>query len=422
MESSIQAKGLPGTGMKEKISLRLARRIALAAQGFCDTRPAVTPDRRHFSRVLSRTGLLQIDSVSAVIRAHYMPLYSRLGPYPLSLLDNAAISRKRAVFEYWAHEASYLPVETYPLMRWRMQRAERGDGMYGGLAKFGRERAAYIEDIFREIAARGPIAASKLDGQKGSGGWWGWSEAKHAFEWLFWAGRITTAYRRGFERFYDLPERVLPQTVLDLPTPSPADAHRELLRISARAHGIATANCLRDYFRLSPADMKGRLEELVDEGDLLPVRVEGWNRPAYLHKDARMPRRVEARAMLAPFDPLVFERSRAESLFDFRYRIEIYTPAEKRQYGYYVLPFLLGDRIAARVDLKADRPASVLRVHAAYAEATAPADVAAHLFEELKQMQEWLGLEHIEITPAGDLGPALADLALSHRHIDTASH
>ncbi|SIT59641.1 conserved hypothetical protein [Mesorhizobium prunaredense] len=399
--------------MKEKISLAMARRIALAAQGFADPRPGSTPDRRHLARVLARTGLLQIDSVSAVVRAHYMPLYSRLGPYPLALLDNAAVTRQRKVFEYWAHEASFLPVETYPLMRWRMERAERGEEMYNGLAKWGRERAAYIEDIYREVVERGPIAASALEGQKGSGGWWGWSDAKHAFEWLFWAGRITTASRRGFERLYDLPQRVLPPAILALPVPAPEDAHRELLRISARAHGVATAGDLRDYFRLSPADIKGRIEELVDAGDLLPVRVEGWDKTAYLHKDARFPRKIKARALLAPFDPVVFERARTERLFDFRYRIEIYTPAEKRQYGYYVLPFLLGDRIVARIDLKADRPAGVLRVHAAYAEPSAPPQTAAELFEELQLMQGWLGLERIEVTPAGDLGSALADFAAS---------
>ncbi len=407
--------------MKEKISLGLARRIALAAQGFADPRPSGQPDRRHFARVLSRTGLFQIDSVSAVVRAHYMPLYSRLGPYPFSLLDNAAISRKRAIFEYWAHEASYLPVETWPLLRWRMERAERGEEMYPGLAKWGRAHSALIDDIYRRVVAEGPIAASSIEGNKGTGGWWGWSDAKHAFEWLFWAGRITTAHRRGFERFYDLPERVLPPSIVDRPTPSSQDAHRELLRISARAHGVATANCLRDYFRLSPADMKGRLEELVEEGTLLPVRVEGWGKPAYLHKDARMPRRIEARALLAPFDPLVFERSRTENLFDFRYRIEIYTPAHKRQYGYYVLPFLLGERIVARIDLKADRPAGVLRLQATYAEPEAPSETAAELFAQLQQMQEWLGLERIEITPAGDLGQALADMAMSRRHVDRAS-
>ncbi|PBB21163.1 winged helix-turn-helix domain-containing protein [Mesorhizobium sp. WSM4313] len=399
--------------MKDKISLAMARRVALGAQGFNDPRPSGVPDRRHLARVLSRTGLLQIDSVSAVVRAHYMPLYSRLGPYPLTLLDNAAVTRKRAVFEYWAHEASFLPVETYPLMRWRMQRAEQGDEMYLGLAKWGRERKEMIDEIYREVADRGPIAASDIEGHKGNGGWWGWSEAKHAFEWLFWAGRITTAYRRGFERYYDLPERVLPQAVLDLPVPSVEDAHRELLRISARAHGIATYGDLRDYFRLAPGDTKDRIEDLVEAGELLPVKVEGWDKTAYLHKDARFPRRIEARALLAPFDPVVFERTRTEKLFDFRYRIEIYTPAEKRQYGYYVLPFLLGDRIVARVDLKADRPASILRVHAAYAEAGAPPETAAQLFDELKQMQAWLGLEAIEVTPAGDLGPALADIAVS---------
>ena len=399
--------------MKEKISLGLARRIALAAQGFADPRPTGTPDRRHLARVLSRTGLFQIDSVSAVVRAHYMPLYSRLGPYPLSLLDNATVTRRRTLFEYWAHEASLLPVETWPLMRWRMERAERGEEIYGRLAEFGREQAGFIDGIYREVAARGPIAASDMDGHKGSGGWWGWSDAKHAFEWLFWAGRITTAYRRGFERLYDLPERVLPPAVLDLPVPSPQDAHRELLRISARAHGVATYSCLRDYFRLAPEDTKPRIEELVEEGELLPVRVEGWKNPAYLHKDAKMPRRIAARALLAPFDPVVFERTRTENLFGFRYRIEIYTPAEKRQYGYYVLPFLLNEAIAARVDLKADRPAGVLRVHAAYSEPDAPADTAAELLEELKLMQGWLGMERIEVTPAGDLGPALADIAAS---------
>ncbi|MET3523432.1 winged helix-turn-helix domain-containing protein [Mesorhizobium abyssinicae] len=399
--------------MKEKISLAMARRIALGAQGFTDPQPGGTPDRRHLARVLSRTGLLQIDSVSAVVRAHYMPLYSRLGPYPLSLLDNAALTRKRTVFEYWAHEASFLPVETWPLLRWRMQRAEQGEEMYLGLAKWGREQRQMIDDVYNEVAERGPIAASDIEGHKGNGGWWGWSAAKHAFEWLFWAGRITTAYRRGFERYYDLPERVLPQAVLDLPVPSVEDAHRELLRISARAHGIATYSDLRDYFRLAPGDTKDRIEELVEMGDLLPMRVEGWDKPAYLHKDARFPRKIEARALLAPFDPVVFERTRTEKLFDFRYRIEIYTPAEKRQYGYYVLPFLLGDRIVARVDLRADRPAGVLRVHAAYAEADTPPETAAELFEELKRMQGWLGLESIEVTPAGDLGPALAGLSAS---------
>ena len=397
--------------MKATLPLPLVRRIALAAQGFGDPRPAGEINRRHLNRVLSRLGLLQIDSVSAVVRAHYMPLFSRLGPYPMSVLDDAAVGRKRRLFEYWAHEASFLPVETWPLMQWRMQRAAGNEGIYGGLARFGRERASLIEEIYRHVADRGPMAASEIDGAKGSGGWWGWSDEKHAFEWLFWAGRITTHSRRGFERLYDLPERVIPKDIFDAPAPAPADAHRELLRISARALGIATSGDLRDYFRLSPADMKGRLEELVEEGELLPVAVRGWKQPAYLHKDARLPRRIHARALLAPFDPLVFERSRAERLFGFRYRIEIYTPAEKRQFGYYVLPFLLGDTIVARADVKADRPAGVLRVLATYAEPGAPPDTAAELLEEFRLMRAWLGLERMEIVPKGDLGPALAALA-----------
>jgi uncharacterized protein YcaQ len=399
--------------MKEKIALRTARRIALAAQGFADPSPSGPVNRRHLQRVLSRTGLFQIDSVSAVVRAHYMPLYSRLGPYPMTLLDDACAGRRRLLFEYWAHEASLLPVELWPLMQWRMLRARDNDTteVYKGLAQWAEGNWSFIEEIYQEVAARGPIAASAIEGHKGKGGWWGWSDAKAAFEWLFWAGRITTRSRRGFERLYDLPERVLPRAILELPVPSPAEAHRELLRISARAHGVATYADLRDYFRLAPEDTKRAIGELVEAGELLPVSVEGWNRPAWLHKDARMPRKIEARALLAPFDPTVFERTRSENLFGFRYRIEIYTPVEKRQYGYYVLPFLLGDTVAARVDLRADRPAGVLRVHAAFAEAHAPPDTAAHLLDELKRMQGWLELERLEIAPAGDLGPALLDAA-----------
>ena len=242
--------------MKEKISLKLARRIVLAAQGFAEHKPAGPIDRRHLKRVLARLGLFQIDFVSVLVRAHYMPLFSRLGPYPLNLLDDNAAGRKRLLFEYWAHEASLLPVETYPLMRWRMRRAEQGSGTYGALARFARDKADYVERVFREIEANGPLAASGFDGHKGSGGWWGWSDAKHAFEYLFWAGRITTASREGFQRYYDLPERVLPKAIVEAPEPSAADAHRELLRRSARALGVAT---ISRSARLFPA-VAGRRE------------------------------------------------------------------------------------------------------------------------------------------------------------------
>ena len=398
--------------MTEKISLKTARRLVLKAQGFSEPKPGGSVDRRHLKKVLARLGLFQIDSVSVIVRAHYMPLFSRLGPYPQSLLDGASVGRKRLLFEYWAHEASLLPVESYPLMRWRMERAERGKGTYGALARFGRERADFIEAVFSEVEKRGPIAASDFDGERGSGGWWGWSDTKHALEFLFWAGRITTAERRpSFERLYDLPERVLPKAVLEMPTPEPAEAHRELLRIASRALGVATASDLRDYFRMSPGDAEPRIAELVEAGDLLPVKVEGWANKAYLDPKARRPRKVDACALLAPFDPLVWERSRAERLFDFHYRIEIYTPAEKRIYGYYVLPFLLGERLVGRVSLKADRASGKLLVHATYAEKHAPDHAAEALLSELRSMAAWLELDGIEITNSGNLAPALLDAA-----------
>src|SRR5262245_27661769 len=283
----------------DKISVDAARRIALAAQGFAEPGPAGVVDRRHFKRVLARLGLFQIDSVSVIVRAHYMPLFSRLGPYRRGLVDDAAVGRKRLLFEYWAHEASLLPVETYPLMRWRMELASRGNGIYGHLAKLAAERPEVIEAVFSEVSSRGPIAASDFDGERGNGGWWGWSEAKQALEFLLWAGRITAAARRpSFERLYDLPERVLPKSVLAMPTPAPADAHRQLLRIAAQALGVATASDLRDYFRMTQEDSDPRIAELVESGELLPVKVEGWTARAYLHAQARRPRRVEARALL----------------------------------------------------------------------------------------------------------------------------
>ena len=390
------------------LSLAAARRIALAAQGFGEARPAEAADWRRMGRAVGRLHLLQIDSVSVSARAHYMPLFSRLGPYPRAALEAAAWGKPRRLFEYWAHEASLLPLETQPLLRWRMARAEAGLGIYSGLASFSRERRAAVETVFRRISADGPLAASEMEGPKGPGGWWGWSDTKRALEYLFWAGRITTATRRGFERVYDLPERVLPATILATPTPSPDDAHRDLLMRSAQALGIATVGDLRDYFRLSLEDVRPRLAELVEAGALLPVAVEGWPQPAYLHPAARIPRKVEAAALLSPFDPLVFERSRAERLFGFRYRIEIYTPAEKRVHGYYVLPFLLGERLVARVDLKADRAAGTLRILSAHAEPHAPEETAAALLGELGLMARWLGLGEIAVVPAGDFGPRLA--------------
>jgi uncharacterized protein YcaQ len=393
-----------------KLSASTARRIALAAQGFDVLRPQGTTNTGHVRRAIARLGLLQIDSVNVLTRAHYLPLFSRLGNYDSDHLDELAWGRKsrRGLFEFWAHEASLLPLSSQPLLRWRMDRAQRnaGDGK-GKLHLFRRDKAAYIDEVRREIVDRGALAASELSNAgPGRGAWWGWSDGKLALEWLFFAGELTTATRRGtFERVYDLTERVLPADIQALPTPDPDDAQRELLRISARALGVATETDLRDYFRLGVADTKARLAELVDAGDLLTVAVEGWQKPAYLDPTARSPRRIEARALLAPFDPLVWERDRTHRIFDFFYRIEIYTPVAKRKHGYYVLPFLLGDRLIGRVDLKADRASSRLLVHAAHLEPGIEAKaVAGPLREELRLMAEWLALEDVVLPRAGTLG------------------
>ncbi len=398
--------------LPDTLSLRDARRIAIAAQGFgAPPATAETPvEARHARRMIDRLGLIQIDSVNVLVRSHYLPLFSRLGAYESGLLDRLAYDgRRRALFEYWGHEASLIPVAQQPLFRWRMERAERGEGTYGALARFARDKRAYVDQVLAEVAARGPMGASELsEAGRGAGGWWGWSDGKRALEHLFWAGRVTTAARRGFERLYDLTERVLPAAVVNAPTPSAEEAQRELLRIAARAHGVATERDLRDYHRLPTADAKARIAELVEAGDLLPVTVEGWEQPAYLSPDARRPRRVAANALLSPFDSLIWERQRTERLFGLRFRLEIYTPAEQREHGYYVLPFLMGERIAARVDLKADRKAGVLLVQAAHAEPEdAHGPVAEALAVELRRLAGWLGLARVTVVGAGDLAPAL---------------
>ena len=397
---------LPGRRAGD-LSLAQARRIALAAQGFADPLPTGAPDRRHLRRVLARIGLIQIDSVNVLVRSHYLPLFSRLGRYAPSLLDAAAYAKsRRELFEYWGHEASLIPVEYQPLFRWRMARAERGQGIWSGIYRIQEEEPDYVRAVLAEIAARGPIGAGELSqpGSKGGASWWNRSPGKRALEYLFWAGKVTTARRRGFERLYDLPERVLPNRTLASATAPEPDAQRDLIRIAARAHGVGTEKDLRDYFRLSPHDAKPRIAELVEAGELLTVAVEGWTHQAYLHRDARIPRRIDAQALLSPFDSLVWERARTERLFGFRYRIGIYTPADKREHGYYVLPFLVGERLVARVDLKADREAKVLRVQSAHAEPGVDmGEVADALSAALSSMAAWLGLERVSVNNRGPL-------------------
>ena len=387
---------------RQRVSTAAARRIALAAQGFDRARPGHALHSGSLKRAIDRLGLLQIDSVNVLARAHYLPLFSRLGSYDSAQLDELAWGRKsqRGLFEFWAHEASLIPLASHPLWRWRMERAARahtGD-IKNKLHVFRREKGPFIDEVRRQLRDRGPLAASDLDsGTAKTGPWWGWSEAKYAMEWLFFAGEVTTATRRGaFERVYDLTERVLPASVLSLPTPEPAEAQRKLVRMASRALGVATAGDLRDYFRLPVDDFKSRLAELVEAGELLPVSVEGWKQPAYLDPGARQPRQVDARALLAPFDPLIWERDRTERLFDFFYRIEIYTPVAKRTHGYYVLPFLLGDHLVGRVDLKSDRAHGQLLVHAVHFEKGVKSrEVAGPLREELRLMADWLGLEKL---------------------------
>jgi uncharacterized protein YcaQ len=362
---------------------------------------------RTFGRTLARTGVLQIDSVNVLQRAHYMPLFSRMGPYDTRLLHRAAERPPRRIVEYWAHVAAFMPVELWPHMWHRMARYRVQGHAWMGLP----ERQELVTSLTAEIRERGASTARDLDDglPRTKENWgWNWSETKKVLEYLFLAGQLAIAGRTPqFERLYDLPERVVPAQHLHAPVPSRAEASVELLRRAARSHGVGTVHDLRDYFRMRPEDVAPALHVLVDSGELLPVTVEGWNRPAYLHRDAALPRAVHARALLSPFDPVVWERERTERLFEFRYRIEIYVPQHKRVHGYYVLPFLLGDRVVARVDLKADRRDGVLRVLGAFAEPRAPLDTAGELAAELADLAGWLGLTGVAVSSHGDLAGEL---------------
>jgi uncharacterized protein YcaQ len=390
------------------LSAAQARRVALAAQGFLDRRHD-PPTMRTLVRAVRRTSVLQIDSVNVLTRAQYMPLFSRMGPYDRELLHRAAGRAPRRLVEYWAHEASFMPVDLWPVMQHRMAIADRL--AWGGMRSIAREQPELVRWVLEEVSRAGPLTARDVEGDlpRRRDQWgWNWSEAKRALEYLFFEGSVTVAHRNGaFERVYDLPERVLPAAVLARPTPSDDESARELVRRAARSHGVATVQDLRDYFRMEVAPAQQAVAELVEDGELLPVAVEGWRRPAYLHRDARLPRRVDARALLSPFDPVVWERRRTEDLYGFRYRIEIYVPPAKRVFGYYVLPFLLGDRLVARVDLKSDRSSGVLRVLGAYAEEHAPPETPSELALELRALAGWLGLDDVLVADRGDLAPTL---------------
>ncbi|WP_136475143.1 winged helix-turn-helix domain-containing protein [Pseudomonas sp. DG56-2] len=405
----------------QSFSLAQARRLALAAQGFAGRTPRSQVSAAHLQRLMERLGVVQIDSVNALVRSHYLPIFSRLGSYPQALLDQIAWGqrRQRKLFEYWGHEASLLPLALYPMLRWRMDRARQGQGIYQQLARFGREQQPTIARVLAAVTAQGALAAGSLSTREvRAGPWWDWSAEKHALEWLFAAGLVTVAGRRGFERLYDLPERVLPAALLQQPLLDEAQAQRGLLLQAATALGVATEKDLRDYYRLSPADSRDRIAELVEQGQLQVCAVQGWNQAAYCLGAVRLPGKVACSALLSPFDSLVWERGRTERLFDFRYRLEIYTPAHKRVYGYYVLPFLHHERIAARVDLRADRAGDCLAIHAVHEEVQGLDDAGVQaLADSLWNMARWLGLSRLQLNcpraSAGRLRPALAHSTFS---------
>lgn len=403
----------------ESLSNAQARRIALAAQGFCDP-PHAKPNKATFDRTIGRLGVLQVDSVNVLKRAHYLPLYSRMGAYDTQLLHTAAERKPRRLVEYWAHVQAFMPVELWPAMQHRMEgyRAQRHKwAMFETRPDLDAEVLAAVQQLgavtARDLEAQNPAGQPRSKDNWG----WNWSDSRKALDYLTLVGDLAIAGRnRQFEVIYDLPERVLPAEVIARPALPRADAARELISRAARSHGVGTVVCLSDYYRMRLDDTRQAIEELVGTGELIPVRIEGWAKPAYLHRDAKLPRWVRARTLLNPFDPVIWERARTEALFGFHYRIEIYVPADKRRYGYYVLPFLLGDRLVARVDLKADRARGVLLVQAAYVEETLPAqpvgETAEELALELTRLAGWLDLTEIEVVRRGDLADPLADALL----------
>ena len=386
--------------MTLSLSLAEARRLALAAQGFARAPRGVIGHRQLRSQI-ERLGVLQIDSVNALVRSHYLPAFSRLGHYDPTLLDDLAwgTPKRRSLFEYWGHEASLLPLELYPLLRWRMQRAANGQGIYRQLAEFGRQQQAVIQRVLHAVREQGALGAGSLSTRtERAGPWWDWSAEKRALEWLFAAGQVTVAGRRGFERLYDLPERVIPAAQLDHPELDAAEAQRRLLLHSAAALGVATERDLRDYYRLDVSDTKARIAELVEAGELRRIAVEGWKQPGYCRVEPNVPRRVKASALLSPFDSLIWARERTERLFGFHYRLEIYTPPDKRVYGYYVLPFLHHERLLARVDLRSERALGRLAVHAVHVEEAVLSEEALHaLADELRALAQWLGLAEVAL-------------------------
>jgi uncharacterized protein YcaQ len=385
------------------ISIDEARRIAIAAQGLTDPRPKGPVTKRHLRKVIEQIGVIQIDSVNVLARSHELVLFARLGSHPRTLIDDA--TKAGLVYEYWVHQASHVSMDHFHLYRWKWSHGHQ----WNGVSALMQRRPEYIGEVLDRVEATGPVVSGEFNSRVGpKGTWWDWDDAKIALEYLFWMGKVTARRRPDFARQYDLTERWIPADVLARPVPSEAEARKELLVLAARHLGVGTFDDLADYHRLNKVKTRPMLQEAVEDGRLVPVTVEGWKKPAYLHPSARRPRRVSARALLSPFDSMIWNRERTERLFGFRYRLEIYVPPPKRLFGYYVLPFLLDDEIVGQVDLKADRQNGALLVQASYAEPGVPEGlIASELIEELRAMADWLGLERIEVKPKGDLARAL---------------
>lgn len=390
------------------ISLEAARRMAVAAQGFTRVRPTGLATRRHLSSVMNHVGLVQIDSVNVLARSHELVLFSRIGDHPRDLIAKATAAGD--VFEYWGHEAAHLPTAHHHLMRFRMRENSDGHWIQRVSAELEKKNPKFLVDVLQRLHDEGPLVASDISKRQGpKGPWWDWDTGKRALEVLFWRGDVT-AYRRAsdFARIYDVAERVLPTEVLNMPTPTEYESRKQLLLIAARANGVATVRDLADYHRQKPKECLHIVNDLVHSGELETVRVKGWRDDAFIVPGTTIPREVRTRALLSPFDSLIWYRLRGERLFDFHYRLEIYTPAPKRKFGYYVLPFLLDDQIVGRVDLKADRHSGVLRVNAAYAEDGVDIPrVSGELVQELFEMARWLQLSEVHVQRKGNLSNAL---------------
>jgi uncharacterized protein len=398
------------TGVRSRSLLTVteARRIALQAAGLATPRPTTTPNIGHVCRAIRSLGIVQIDAVNVLERAHLQTLFARLGPYDTGLVDRAM--RERRIFEYWARMASFAPIEDFTLFRPRMQR--RAMDPFPKIKDLLERARGYVDAVYAQVAERGPLAPADLD-DPGTrrGPWFGWADGKLALEYLFAAGRVTVAYRHNFTRHYDLVERVIPASHRE-PELTTEEANRRLLTQAAQALGIGTARDIIDYYWLPVADATPALKGLIADGVLVETDVEGWNKPAFVHAQAKRPRRVDCRTLLNPFDPYMWNRERLQRLHAFHYRIEIYLPKSKRTDGYYVLPFLLGDGLQARVDLKADRATGTLHVRAAHLEpGSDPDHVARELATELGEVARWLQLTEIVTHPTGNLAAHLSRLS-----------